>query len=93
MEMDISPLDLLDKTNLQERLEMFFASVHKCKSLGQTSKKRISSAVHSEFRRFGRWTWTEDIDNQLFQVIEKRFVKKIYLNTLFSDNTRSQKIW
>ena len=92
-QMNIFRLDMLDNTNLQKHVDLSFSSVHKCKSLGQTLTKRFylfftgniaDSAGGLELR-------TSIITS--FKWLRIFLWKKIYLNTLYSDNTRSQNFW
>ena len=84
-------LGMLDNTHLQKHLELIFASLQKYKSLDQTSRKMILLDLQREDCAPDALTSIEDVVSRFCQVIEKSFcARKVYPNTLYSDNTRSQ---
>ena len=82
---------MLDNRYLQQHLELIFAFLENSKSLGQISRKTNLFVVQREYCALDTWTCLEDTDNRFSEKNEKSFCAcKVYPNTLYWDNTRSQ---
>ena len=81
-----------DNKHLQKHLEFVLDSLHKCNTLGQTTRKRNKFDLQKEYCTPATQTSNAGIDNRFCQQIEMSFCAgRVYQNTLYLDITRPQR--